>query len=422
MRKRLSVSILWLLMGIPAWCDGLLIPMDAAQTDHLRAYGITYWALQAPRQYKAEWLLNYRGGSFLIHEIENTRNYAALQGVSVQPVTEGDIASIHQAIEQDNMEVIPLEKAPKVAVYTPPNSNPWDDAVTLALTYAQIPFDPLWDPDVLRGKLYDYDWLHLHHEDFTGQYGKFYGSFRSAAWYQEQMRTFLAAAREAGFSKVQEHKGAVATEIRNYVKNGGFLFAMCAATDTLDIALSALGVDIVEAPIDGDGLTPGYQEKLDFANTLAFAHFTIIPNPLIYEFSDIDTNPSPLTPGERYQSDTFDLFDFSAKFDPVPTMLTQDHVRKVKDFWGQTTAFRKSRLKPNVIVLAEFPGFGVAKYIHGVLEKGTFTFLGGHDPEDPQHLVGEGDTDLSQYTNSPGYRLILNNVLFPAAKKKPQKT
>ncbi|MEW6236226.1 MAG: asparagine synthetase B [Candidatus Omnitrophota bacterium] len=423
MKSLFFYSIAFLIAASTVWGEGILIPMEeSSQTNHLKAYGVTYWALQAPRKYKCEWLLNYRGGSFLIYETQNTRSRAAMKGVTAIPVSDAEIASIHAAIEKENMEVVPLEKAPKVAVYTPPTADPWDDAVTLALEYADIPYAKIWDGEALRGELPRYDWLHLHHEDFTGQYGKFYASYRNAPWYQAQVREFQASARSAGFNKVTQHKAAVAKTIREYVEQGGFLFAMCAATDSLDIALAAEGVDIVEAPIDGDGVTPGYQEKLDFSKTLAFQNFKLIANPMIYEFSDIDTSPSAVTEGARYQGDVFQLFEFSAKFDPVPTMLTQDHVMKVKDFWGQTTAFRKALLKPNLIVLADFPGSGVAKYIHGVRGKGTFTFLGGHDPEDPRHLVGEKDTDLTQYPNSPGYRLILNNVLFPAAKKKPLKT
>ncbi len=421
MCKRIIVCIFSLILPMLCMADGTLIPMDGIQTDHLKAYGVTYWALQ--QQYKCEWLLNYRNGSFLIYESGGKANEKAiLQGVTALPVTAGEITAIHAEIEKENMEKIPLEKAPKVAVYTPPTSDPWDDAVTLALTYADIPYDTLWDKDVLSGRLHQYDWLHLHHEDFTGQFGKFYRSFRNAPWYQEKVRQFEAAALKAGFAKVQQHKGAVAKAIYDYVNEGGFLFAMCAATDTLDIALSALGLDIVAPEIDGDGMTPAFQTKLNYDNCLAFQNFTLIPNPMVYEFSDIDTNPSPATPGARYQSATFQLFEFSAKFDPVPTMLTQNHRNRVQDFLGQTTAFRKEFLKPTIVVLADFPEFEVAKYIHGVAGKGTFTFLGGHDPEDAQHLVGEEDTDLSQYPNSPGYRLILNNVLFPAAKKKERKT
>ncbi|MDP8245822.1 MAG: hypothetical protein P9L94_17195 [Candidatus Hinthialibacter antarcticus] len=420
------IFLIFLLFGftLSSFADALLIPMDEeTQTNHLKAYGVAYWALQAPQRYKAEWLLNYRGGSFLIFETQATQRRAAMNGVTALPISDAQVESIYAEIDAKNMERIPLERAPKVAVYAPPTNDPWDDAVTIALTYADIPYDVIWDEDVLDGSLGKYDWLHLHHEDFSGQFGKFFRSFRTAPWYLQQVRQFEAAARQAGFSKVQQHKGAVADAIRTYIQQGGFIFAMCAATDTIDIGLAALGLDIVAKEIDGDGLTPGFQDKLNYAHCLAFQNFSLIPNPLIYEYSDIDTSPSPATAqGERYQGDTFNLFEFSAKFDPVPTMLTQNHVQKIKDFWGQTTAFRKSKLKPNIVVLADFPQFGVAKYIHGALNEGTFTLLGGHDPEDPQHLVGEEDTDLSQHPNSPGYRLILNNVLFPAAKKKPRKT
>jgi len=314
-----------------------------------------------------------------------------------------------------------LEKAPRIAVYTPPDKEPWDDAVTLALTYAEIPYDTLWDTEVLLGRLPNYDWLHLHHEDFTGQYGKFY-AYRDKQWYQQQVRTFESAARAAGFSSVQEHKAVVAARIIEYVAEGGFLFAMCAACDTLDIARAATGLDIVPPEIDSDGLTPGFQDKLDFSKTLAFHNFTLVTDPRIYEFSDIDTSSAPATPGSRYVAKEFALFEFSAKFDPVPTMLTQDHVSRIMDFLGQTSAFRKEKIKPHVTILGEFPGQNVAKYIHGVHGRGTFTYLAGHDPEDPEHLVGENATDLSQHPNSPGYRLILNNILFPAAKKKERKT
>ncbi|RJP26572.1 MAG: asparagine synthetase B [Candidatus Omnitrophota bacterium] len=421
MNKRVIPWFVLLLLPLACMADGVLIPMDGVQTDHLKAYGVTYWALQ--QKYKCAWLLNYRSGSFLVYDNSGkTFNQTVLHGVTAVVVSDGEIDAIHAQIAQDNMEVIPLEKAPKVAVYTTPSNNPWDDAVTLALTYANIPYDKIWDQEVLAGRLYQYDWLHLHHEDFTGQFGKFYRSFHNAQWYQEKVRLFEAAALKAGYVKVSQHKGAVAKTIRDYVENGGFLFAMCAATDTLDVALAAQGLDIVAPEIDGDGLTPGFQSQLHFSNCFAFQNFELVTNPLIYEFSNIDTSPSPATPGARYQSANFQLFEFSAKFDPVPAMLTQNHRARIADFLGQTTAFRKSILKPNIIVLADFPGFEVAKYIHGVRGKGTFTFLGGHDPEDPQHLVGEEDTDLSQYPNSPGYRLILNNVLFPAAKKKERKT
>lgn len=423
--QHFMIHSIWILIFSPlmVFANGLLIPMDEAQTNHLKAYGVCYWALEAPRVYKSEWLLNYRGGSFLILEgIADVQRKAALQGVSTQSVSSGDLQSIYAEIEANNMDRVLLERAPKVAVYAPPTHDPWDDAVTLALTYSEIPYERLWDTEMLSGKLFEYDWLHLHHEDFTGQFGKFYRSYRNAAWYIAKVKQFQDASIAAGFSSVQEHKAAVAKSIRRYIKEGGFIFAMCAATDTLDIALAADGIDIVAPELDGDGLTPGFQSKLNFENTLAFQNFQLVFNPNAYEFSDIDTSPSPTTPGERYQSQTFQLFDFSAKFDPVPAMLTQNHQQTITDFWGQTTAFRKSKLKSNVVVLADIPGSGVARYIHGVLDEGTFTFLGGHDPEDARHLVGEEDTDLSQHPHSPGYRLILNNVLFPAAKKKDRKT
>ena len=322
---------------------GLLIPMDGTQSNHLKAYGVTYWALQAPRVYKSEWLLNYRGGSFLILDNpDHVYKQATLMGVTSQIISDSDIEQIHQEIESENMEAIPLERAPKVAVYTPPTNDPWDDAVTLALTYAEIPYETIWDREMLSGKLYEYDWLHLHHEDFTGQHGKFYASFHTQPWYQEKVRKFQEAARQAGYSKIQQHKGAVALEIRNYIDQGGFLFAMCAATDTLDIALAALGVDIIAPEIDGDGITPGFEERLNFDRCLAFQQFQLITNPMVYEFSNIDTSPSPSTPGPRYQADTFELFEFSAKFDPVPTILTQNHVKQVPDFWGRPQRSAKS--------------------------------------------------------------------------------
>ncbi len=423
MKFLIHLALLSLLPISFAKADALLIPMDSKQSNQLKAYGVAYWALQAPRVYKAEWLLNYRGGSFLVLQgVSDVQKKAAMKGVMSEVVSNSAVQSIYDEIDQNNMERVILERAPQVAVYAPPTHDPWDDAVTLALTYADIPYEQLWDSDMLSGKVFEFDWLHLHHEDFTGQFGKFYRSYRNSPWYLVKVKQFQEAAVRAGYAKVHQHKLAVAKAIRRYIKEGGFIFAMCAATDTLDIALAADGIDIVATPLDGDGLTPGFQSKLDFTKTLAFQDFQIVPDPLQYEFSDIDTSPSPSTPGERYQSKTFQLFDFSAKFDPVPTMLTQNHTQTIQDFWGQTTAFRKSKLKPNVIVLADIPGSGVARYIHGVHEQGTFTFLGGHDPEDPRHLVGEEDTDLSQHPHSPGYRLILNNVLFPAAKKKERET
>jgi len=410
----LAVGSLW-----PAAAAArFLVPMDTAQADHLRAYGLTYWALS--RGLHGEWLLNYRGGSFLLPETESVREEALVRGVTLEQVSEAEIARIQAEIADNNMETIKLETAPRVAVYVPPNAPPWDDAVQLALEYAQIPYTKLWDAEVLDGRLADYDWLHLHHEDFTGQYGKFYAAFASADWYRLQVAENEAVAQRYGFAKVSELKKAVAQSIRQYVAQGGFLFAMCSATDTFDIALAAAGVDIVSKEYDGDGVTPGAQERLDFSRTLAFQNFQLEMNPLVYEYSNIDTTNKAILRGQR--GDTFTLFDFSAKQDPVPTMLVQDHTATIKGFLGQTTGFDKTLLRPGVTILAETPGFDDVKYIHGHFGKGTFTFYGGHDPEDYQHAVGDPPTDLSLHKNSPGYRLILNNVLFPAAEKKEKKT
>ncbi len=398
----------------------LLVPMDRSQRNHLKAYGLAFWALQ--RGVPVEWLLNYRAGSFLLEYQESVAREAQLRGVSVQSLSEADAASVYAEIDASNMDVVRLEKAPKIAVYTPPNSQPWDDAVTLALEYAQVDYDKLWDEEVLRGKLAEYDWLHLHHEDFTGQYGKFYASYGHEPWYLEQQRLFEAEARRLGFRKVSELKKAVAAAIRDYVERGGFLFAMCSATDTFDIALAAGAVDICHEVFDGDPADPYAQAKLDFSRTVAFEGFTLETNPLVYEFSDIDTTPTDVRRIRTAEADYFTLFEFSAKYDPVPTMLTQCHVNIVNGFLGQTTGFRKRVIKESVVILAEVEGADEAKYIHGQVGKGTFTFLGGHDPEDYQHMVHDPPTNLALFPNSPGYRLILNNILFPAARKKELKT
>jgi len=396
----------------------VLIPMDTSQADHLRAYGLVYWALG--KGVHGEWLLNYRGGSFLLPDLVGLPDEALVRGVTIENVGEADVAKIQAEIADNNMETIKLETAPRVAVYVPPSAPPWDDAVQLALEYAQIPYTKLWDAEVMDGKLADYDWLHLHHEDFTGQYGKFYAAFASADWYQRQVAENQAVARRYGFAKVSDLKKAVAETIKAYVAQGGFLFAMCSGTDTFDIALAAKGTDIVGKEYDGDGVDPRAQSKLDFNETLAFQNFELEMNPLVYEYSNIDTTPKATMRGQF--SDTFTLFDFSAKQDPVPSMLVQDHVSTIKGFLGQTTGFEKTLLKPGVTILAETPGQDDVKYIHGHFGKGTFTFYGGHDPEDYQHAVGDPPTDLSLHKNSPGYRLILNNVLFPAAEKKEKKT
>ncbi len=400
----------------------ILIPMDLKQTNHLKAYGIAFWTLE--KNIEVDWLLNYRGGSFMIDNIGIVANECRIRGVSVETISGADASQIlgEIASENNNMDVVRLEKAPNVAVYVPPGFKPWDDAVTLALEYAEIHYDKVWDPDVLKGKLSEYDWLHLHHEDFTGQYGKFYASHRNSAWYIEQQLGYERTAKELGYKKVSEQKKAVARTIRDYVASGGFMFAMCAATDSYDIALAAENVDIAETMFDGDPADRNAQQKLDFSKSFAFQNFTIEMNPFRYEFSDIDNPPSDPVPLRDPNSDYFTLFDFSAKYDPVPTMLTQNHVNILKGFMGQTTAFKKSLIKPSVIILGEREGTDEVRYIHGNYGRGTFTFYGGHDPEDYQHAVGDPPTDLNLHKNSPGYRIILNNILFPAAKKKQQKT
>jgi len=422
LRARRLIASLLLVVGVmqPALADKLLIPMDLTQTDHLKAYGVVYWALQ--RQVPCEWLLNYRGGSFMMDYGGVVALEAQVRGVRTQQISSAQAAQIYSTIERENMEVIRLDKAPRIAVYTPPNKQPWDDAVTLALAYAEIDYTTLWDAEVLAGQLKNYDWLHLHHEDFTGQYGRFYISYHSAPWYQQQKAEYERAARSLGFSKVSEYKKAVARAIKAYVMEGGFLFAMCSATDTIDIALAAQDIDITAAICDGDGTTPNYNERLDFSKTMAFYNFRLEENIWVYEFSDIDTYPERVANPRGPEADFFTLFNFSAKFSPVESMLTQDHVDHVKGFLGQTVGFHRRVIKPSVVIMGEAEGVDEVKYIHGNVGRGTFTFLGGHDPEDYQHVVGDPPTDLSFHRNSPGYRLILNNVLFPAARKKEQKT
>ncbi len=395
----------------------LLAPMDLDQTNHLKAYGVTYRALA--RGEKVEWLLNFRGGSFLFEGTKQDLDDCLLSGVVVEELGIGDEALMRELIEESNMNSVILEKAPKVAVYVPPTEDPWDDAVRLALDYAGIPYDMLWDPEVLAGKLSQYDWVHLHHEDFTGQYGKFYASFYETEWYQAQVKLNEETAQRLGFRSTRELKLAVVQEIRRYVLGGGFLFAMCSATDTYDIALAAAGTDIVDKVFDGTPLDRNWTQKLDYSSTFAFENFTPVADPLIYEHSDIDVNEQAVTRGE---GTVFALFDFSAKFDPVPTMLVQNHAAYVREFLGQNTGFNRNFLKRDVLVLGEVKGTEEVKYIHGNRGEGTFTFLGGHDPEDYTHRVGDPPTNLDLYPDSPGYRLILNNVLFPAAEKKPLKT
>ena len=397
----------------------ILIPMGATQTDHLKAYGVAYWILN--KGYEVDWLLNYKGGSFMCDYSGVIEAECRIRGVSFQTLSGARAAVVYSEVQSEsaNMDVVRMETAPKIAVYVPPNFQPWDDAVTMAMEYAEIPYEKIWDREVIEGQLSKYDWLHLHHEDFTGQYGKFYATHRYEAWYQQQVALLETTAQELGYTKVSRLKLDVVKQIKEYVAGGGFLFAMCSATDTYDIALAAQNTDICAAVYDGDGVDPNMQTKLDYTQTLAFENFQVEEDPFRYEYSEIDVEPnmysSPAT-------DRFMLFDFSAKHDPVPTMLTQCHTGIVTGYLGQTTAFHKRFIKKNVTVLAERDGTDEVKYITGSLGRGTFTFYAGHDPEDYQHAIHDPPTDLALHKNSPGYRLILNNILFPSAKKKKQKT
>ncbi|WP_167343249.1 asparagine synthetase B [Nonlabens sp. SY33080] len=394
--------------------------MDAdTQKDHLKAYGTAYWVLE--QGIKVKWLLNYRGGSFLIPETDGIKKELTIRGVSYESLNEGETAQILEFIASpsQNMQEVVLEKAPKIAVYTPTGKQPWDDAVTMVLTYAEIPYTKVYDKEVLNDELLLYDWLHLHHEDFTGQYGKFYRSFRTAPWYIQEKKEAEELAAELGYNKVSEAKLAVAKKIRDYVIGGGFMFAMCSATDSFDIALAAEDVDICEPMFDGDASEPDYQSKIDFNKTFAFTDFLLERSPMVYEFSSIDMTTKRKVAKEL---DYFTLMDFSAKWDPIPTMLNQNHTSLVKGFMGQTTSYTREEVKKNVLVLAENKSNGEVKYLHGIRGKGFFTFYGGHDPEDYQHRVGDPPTELKLHPTSPGYRLILNNILFPAARKQKQKT
>jgi hypothetical protein len=394
--------------------------MDEGQANHLKAYGIAYWVLQ--NEIEVDWLLNYHGGSFMFKYYQKFENELIIRGVSYQVISDAQANQILSEIASpsSNMDVMKLEKEPKIAVYTPESKQPWDDAVTLVLTYAEIPYEVIFDDEVMYNELPTYDWLHLHHEDFTGQYGKFYRSFGNMPWYQQQQREFEQSARKHGFNKVSELKLSIVQKIRDYVASGGFLFAMCSATDTYDITLAAAGVDIIDRIYDGDPMDPRAQQKLNYGETFAFQDFVISRDALEYEFSNIDNNPQERNLSEL--NDYFHLFEFSAKWDPIPTMLTQNHTRIIKGFMGQTTAYKNRLIKPDVLVMGENKSIDEVKYIHGVFGKGFWTFYGGHDPEDYKHHVGEEPTDLNIHPNSPGYRLILNNILFPAAKKKKQKT
>ncbi|HET8964316.1 MAG TPA: hypothetical protein VFM99_10475 [Chitinophagales bacterium] len=417
--KKIILTFTFLIVAKFMFASYLLIPMDDTQKEHLKAYGLTYWVLANGG--KADWLLNYRGGSFCFQYFESFEKECVIRNISYEVIPDSRYNAIVKEISNPevNMDVMKLETAPKVAVYSPKTKQPWDDAVTLVLTYAEIPYTVIYDEDVLNGDLPKYDWLHLHHEDFTGQYGKFWASYRNQAWYQNQVEENEKIATKYGYKKVSELKLAVALRIRDFVSGGGFLFAMCSAADSYDVALSAEGVDICDNMFDGDPSDPQAQQKLNYDNTFAFKDFIISRNPYEYSISNIDVSQSRKIPKEQ---DFFTLFEFSAKWDPVPTMLTQCHQRVIPGFYGQTTAFRKDLIKSSVLILGETKVANEARYIHGEFGNGTWTFYGGHDPEDYKHYVGDPPTELILHPNSPGYRLILNNILFPAAKKKKQKT
>lgn len=420
--KRLFLISIFLLVTTISFASYILVPMDDTQKNHLKAYGIAYWSLKG--ELEIQWLVNYRGGSFLIPNSKAVSNECTIRGVSFEVISDaqgnGILADI--ANPEVNQDAIKLEKAPKVAVYSPKIKQPWDDAVTLVLKYAEIPYDVVYDEELMADKLSEYDWLHLHHEDFTGQYGKFYGGFGHTAWYQNEVKENEAMAKKLGFSKVSLLKLAVAKKINDYVFRGGFLFAMCSATDSYDIALAAEGIDICDAIFDHDPADPAMNKKIDYSKGYAFENYKLEANPLRYEFSQIDATETRAQYGVTQQTDVFTLFDFSAKWDPVPTMLCQNHQQTIKGFYGQTTSYTRNYIKKSVLIMGESKAFNEAKYIHGDFGKGTWTFYGGHDPEDYQHRVEDPPTDLSLHPNSPGYRLILNNILFPAAKKKKQKT
>ncbi|MBN8589564.1 MAG: asparagine synthetase B [Rhodothermia bacterium] len=416
-------SLFWALLlfgNINSRAQSILIPMDETQTDHLKAYGLVYWTLAQGMD--VDWLLNYRGGSFMAAYNTAVEKELLIRGILFERIGDGTAQSILNEVQSpsNNMDVVKLEKQPRIAVYAPKQVLPWDDAVLMALTYAEVPYTQIYDKEIVSGELQNYDWLHLHHEDFTGQYGKFYAQYRNAPWYIEQQRTAEAEARNLGFRKVSQLKLAVAQTIRQYVLNGGFMFAMCSGSDTFDIALAAHKTDIAAAVFDGDALSPNAQNELDFDVTMAFQNFQVSMNPMEYEHSDIDVMPPPHL--QDPSTDFFTLFEFSAKWDPVPTMLTQNHVATLRGFMGQATQYRKEKIKPTVTILGESPGRETVRYLYGPVGKGFFTFYGGHDPEDYRHYVGDPPTDLALHKSSPGYRLILNNVLFPAAKKKPHKT
>jgi len=418
--KKLFIISLFLFLTFAANAAYILIPMDDTQKNHLKAYGVIYWVLQ--HDVEASWLLNYKGGSFMFKQADVFENELKIRGVSYQIIADVQSSAILREIAdpEANMDEVKLHKAPKIAVYAPKNNHPWDDAVTMVLTYAEIPYDIVYDEEIMSGVLPLYDWIHLHHEDFTGQYGKFWAAYRNADWYVEDVKLSEASAQKLGFKKVSQLKLAVVKKIRDFVSGGGYMFSMCSAPDSYDVALAADGVDICDVMFDGDAMDPNAQSKLNFENCFAFKDFTIVTNPYQYEISSIDATET--RPRLTKDKDFFTLFDFSAKWDWVPSMLCQNHTQIIRGFMGQTTAFRKQFIKSSVLIMGESKSLNEARYIHGEFGKGMWTFYGGHDPEDYEHLIGDPPTDLSLFPNSPGYRLILNNILFPAAKKEKRKT
>lgn len=420
--KLVTVFLFSILFHLSVKGSQILVPMDEGQTNHLKAYGLAYWALE--KSVTIEWLLNFRGGSFLFPNLRALEEELVLRNIKYEVLADGQVNQIKREIgnPETNMEIVQLEKAPKIAVYTPPGKQPWDDAVTMVLEYAEIPYEKIYDSAIVMGVLPKYDWLHLHHEDFTGQYGKFYAAYKNYPWYQEQVKLAEAEAKMLGYAKVSQLKLAVAQNLKNFVLGGGFLFTMCSGTDSFDIALAAAKTDICEAMYDHDGADGRCQEKLDYTQTFAFEDFQLVRDPMQYEYSDIDGTDLHRLNRVTENTDKFTLFDFSAKWDVVPTMLTQCHTNVIDGFMGQTTDFKKELIKPNVLILGENKALNTARYLHGEMGQGTWTFYGGHDPEDYEHKVGDPPTDLNLHPNSPGYRLILNNILFPAAKKKKRKT
>ncbi|MGM0613261.1 MAG: asparagine synthetase B [Bacteroidota bacterium] len=422
MKRSIILLIAWLIVIQVGYAARILIPMDEDQKNHLKSYGVAYWTLE--QDVEIQWLLNYRGGSFMFKHHSALEEECIARGISYEVISDAQAAAIVEEIsnQEKNTDAVKLHKPPEIVVYSPKDKQPWDDAVTLVLTYAEIPYDVVYDKEVIDGELPEYDWLHLHHEDFTGQYGKFWANYRGTDWYQKKVKSNEEMARKLGYNKVSQMKLAVAKRIRDFVLGGGYLFSMCSAPDSFDVALAADGVDICRKMFDGDPMDPNAQSKLNYDNCFAFEDFSIVTDPYEYEISNIDVDPRKRMQKVNEESDLFTLFEFSAKWDPIPTMLTQNHKRIIEGFMGQTTAFRKKFLKSDVLVMGENKGLGEARYIHGTRGDGTWTFLSGHDPEDYQHLVGDPPTELDLHPQSPGYRLILNNILFPAAKKKKRKT